>query len=161
MNILKRFFAKVFRKDLIRTNEARAKILNIEKALRQFPNAKIGDSFPLKHTFADGMYVREIFVPKGNLIVTKIHKKSHPCFIIKGDCSILTEEGVKRVKAPYHMITPAGTKRAVYVHEDTVWVTVHNTKETDLQKIEKEVIVESFDKFDNILDTKKMEAICK
>jgi hypothetical protein len=78
-------------------------------------------------------------------VVTKIHKLAHPCFILKGDCSVLTEDGPKRIKAPAHFITPAGTKRIVYVHKATVWVTVHSTKETDLEKIEEEVIVKSFD----------------
>ena len=59
--------------------------------------------------------------------------------------SILTEKGVKRIKAPYYGITPAGTKRIIYTHEDIVFVTVHATKEIDLKKIEEEVIAKSFD----------------
>jgi len=120
-------------------------ITTIEDKMKTLPNVMYGDCFPLKHSFAKGCYVREISVPKGNLIVTKIHKVDHPCFILKGDCSILTEEGVKRIKAPYHCITKAGTKRVVYVHEDTVWVTCHITEETDLKKIEEEVIAKNFD----------------
>lgn len=133
--------------------EFRKKILHVENEIRKLPGALIGDTFPLKHTFADGMYIREISVPKGYFVITKIHKLAHPCFILKGDCSIATEDGIKRIKAPYHMITPAGTKRIVYVHEDTVWVTVHKSDSKDLEKIEEEIIAKSFDEMDNVIDT--------
>ena len=53
---------------------------------------------PLKHTFADGLYIREIFMPKGQIVSTGIHKVEHPYFVHKGDVSVLTDEGIKRVK---------------------------------------------------------------
>jgi hypothetical protein len=126
-------------------------ILKVESEMRKSPNSLIGDSpeylavCPLKHTFTDGMYVREIFLPKGMLFVTKIHKFTHPYFMLQGDCSILTEEGVVRIKAPFSGVTSAGTKRVIYSHADTVWITVHATRETDLVKIEEEVIAKTYD----------------
>ena len=117
----------------------------MEQKIKEHPDAQIGDSCPLKHTFVEGAYVREIFMPKGIFIVTKIHKKTHPFFIMQGDVSILTEEGVMRVQAPYHGITLAGTKRFIYMHEDTVWITVHATDETSLEKIEDEIIAKTFE----------------
>ena len=124
--------------------DIRGKILYVESKMRETPGCMLDDCFPLKHTFADGMYIREIRVPAGNLIVTKIHKLTHPFFLLQGDCSILTEEGVKRIKAPYSGITPAGTKRIIYVHEDTIWTTVHATKEIELYKIENEIIAKTY-----------------
>ena len=38
---------------------------------------------PLKHTFADGLYIREIFMPKGQIVSTGIHKIEHPYFVQK------------------------------------------------------------------------------
>jgi hypothetical protein len=138
-------------------NNFRQGMMQIESAMLNTPGALVGDAFPLKHQFAEGMYVREISVPKGYFVMTKIHKMSHPCFILKGRCSVLQEDGIKRVKAPYYMITKAGTKRLVYVHEDTVWVTVHKTNETDLDKIEEEVIAKTFDELPD--EVKTMEFI--
>jgi len=79
------------------------------------------------------------------LLTSKIHKITHPYFVLKGDVSVLTEEGVIRIKAPYSGITKAGTKRVLYCHEETVWTTIHITKETNIEKIEEEVIAKTFD----------------
>ena len=43
----------------------RDKIMEIQDKIAQLPGAMFGDCFPLKHKIIDGLYVREIFVPKG------------------------------------------------------------------------------------------------
>ncbi|HHT9147126.1 MAG TPA: hypothetical protein ACFYD4_15850 [Candidatus Wunengus sp. YC61] len=130
----------------------RDEICLFEEKLGKLPNAMFGDCFPLKHTFATGLYIREITMPKGALLTSKIHKVTHPYFVLRGDVSVITEKGMVRIQAPYSGITLAGTKRALYIHEETVWVTVHKTDETDLEKIEEEIIAKSFDEFDNVID---------
>jgi len=118
----------------------------VEARISKLPDAKFGDDCaPLKHSFGDGLYIREITMKKGLLIVSKLHKTTHPYFVLKGDASVLTEEGIVRIKAPFSGITKAGTKRVLYIHEDTVWTTVHATKETELEKIEGVVIAKSYD----------------
>ena len=141
-------------------------IMKVEENMKNHPNGLKGEALqklnPLKHSFADGCYIREIFNPKGELLVTKIHKVAHPFFLMKGDMTILMEDGIKRIKAPHHGITPAGTKRLIYCHEDCVFVTVHATNETDLEKIEEEVIAKDFSEVDkNEIDNfmKEVEVI--
>ena len=125
--------------------EMRKGILKVEAIMSKMEGAVFGDNAcPLKHTFGDGCYIREITMPRGMLIVSKIHKVKHPYFILKGKVSVLTEEGVVKLQAPYSGITPAGTKRILYIHEETVWTTVHITKETDLKKIEEQIIAKDF-----------------
>ena len=127
-------------------------IMKVQENLENHPNGLTGEALeklnPLKHSFADGCYIREIFNPKGELLVTKIHKVSHPFFLMKGDMTILMEDGIKRIKAPHYGITSAGTKRIIYCHEDCIFVTVHATELTDIAKIEEEVIAKDFDEFD-------------
>jgi hypothetical protein len=130
----------------------RDKILSFEDKLKLVPGAMVGDCFPLKHTFVPGMYIREITMPAGALLTSKIHKMEHPYFILRGDVSVLTEKGVVRLKTGFSGITPAGTKRLLYCHEETVWVTVHRTDSTDLKLIEEEVIAKNFDEFYNVLE---------
>ena len=130
----------------------RTRIMEVQENLENHPDGLTGEALqklnPLKHSFADGCYIREIFNPKGELLITKIHKVSHPFFLLKGDMTILMEDGIKRIKAPHYGITPAGTKRIIYCHEDCMFVTVHATKLTDIDKIEEEVIAKDFDEFD-------------
>ena len=106
---------------------------------------ELHDLNPTKHTFADGCYVREIFNPANMLLVTKIHKKEHPFFLMKGKMSILPENGVETIEAPHHGITKPGTKRAIFTHEDCVFITVHATDKTTPEEVEEEVIAKDFD----------------
>lgn len=125
--------------------DLRERMLGFEEALSQLPDVKFGDDCgPLKHGFADGLYIREYTGIKGTIAISKLHKTNHPFFIMVGDVSILTEEGPVRIKAPYYCITKAGTKRILYFHEDTICITVHATNETDLEKIEDQVIAKSY-----------------
>ena len=105
---------------------------------------ELHDLNPTKHTFAGGCYVREIFNPANMLIVTKIHKKEHPFFLMKGKMSILTEDGIKTVEAPHHGITKPGTKRAIFTHEDCIFITVHATDKETPEEVEEEVIAKDF-----------------
>ena len=129
---------QTFRNNIV---EFEVKLNNSELALSQ---KELHEKNPVKHSFADGCYIREIFNPAGELLVTKIHKKEHPFFLMKGKMSILTEDGVKHVQAPHHGITKPGTKRIIYTHTDCVFVTVHATDKTDVDEIEKEVIANDF-----------------
>jgi len=126
----------------------REAILSFESEFLKQPSAVTGKVLnklcPVKHTFVDGAYIREIFMPKGTLLTSKIHKVLHPYFVMQGKCSVITEEGIFEIVAPYHGLTKPATKRLLQIHEDTIWITVHVTKERDLEKIEKQIIAETF-----------------
>lgn len=98
------------------------------------------------HDFADGQYIRKIVMPKGLLVTTKIHAKNHPYFILSGEASIFSDKGVERIKAPHHGITEAGTKRALYIHEECTFITVHRTDSLNIDDILNEVTVDDFSK---------------
>ena len=114
---------------------------------------------PVKHSFANGCYIREIFNPAGELIVTAIQKKEHPFFLMQGEMSILTEDGIKHLKAPHHGITKPGTKRIIYTHTDCIFITVHATEETDVAKIEEQVIAKDFQ--DPLITQEDMKLLTK
>lgn len=136
--------------DITLEKDFRTNVLTFEEQMSKMPGVKFGDmdECPLKHEFGDGLYVRTIFMPKGMLIVSKIHKWTHPAFIMSGKVSVLDETGIQVYSGPCAFMTKAGTKRVLYTHEDTVWTTVHVTKETDLDKIEEEVIAKTFEEVD-------------
>jgi hypothetical protein len=128
----------------------RDKVQVIESKIMEQPDALMGHVWPLKHSFAKGLYVRQIKVPAGVLLTGAIHKYSHAFFLLKGDISILTDGGVKRIKAPATFITPAGTKRVVYHHADTIVTTVHSTDKTNVEEIEEELIAKTWEDYDSL-----------
>lgn len=100
---------------------------------------------PVTHRFAKGCYLREILMPKGTLIVGKIHATEHFNVILTGKCTVATAEWVKTFEAPYTFISGEGVQKVVLVHEDCIWQTLHITDKTDVDEIEKDVIVEDYD----------------
>lgn len=81
--------------------------------------------FVVKHYWINGVYAREMLIPKGSCLVGKMHEHDQMTVITKGDISVMTEDGMIRVKAPYVMTSRGGVKRAGYAHEDTIFMTFH------------------------------------
>jgi hypothetical protein len=108
---------------------------------------------PIDQQFGCCTYARQIFLPKGSLVIGKIHRHQHLNFILKGKVSVATEFGKKYFEAPCTFISEVGLKRAVYAEEDTIWTTVHLTAhsgEENLDKIEQEVISPTYDELNLI-----------
>ncbi len=103
---------------------------------------------PVIDEYGCGTYAREISMPKGTLVIGKIHRHAHINIISKGVVSVATEHGKRYYIAPCTFVSEVGLKRAVYVEEDTIWTTVHLTRymgEENLDKVENEVIAESYE----------------
>ena len=73
--------------------------------------------------------------------------------------SILTEDGVEHLKAPYYGITKPGTKRIIYTHTDCVFVTVHATEKKDIKEIEEDVIADNFN--DPVISIEELKILTK
>ena len=98
---------------------------------------------PLVHRFTDGMYIREIFMPKGSLITSKIHLTEHPFTISKGSALVCIDGNDWQLfEAPYTGVTKTGTRRVLYITEDCVWTTYHlnSDNQQDVNKIEERII---------------------
>lgn len=129
--------AKVYPESLPEALEACRRTDQLQLVMAQLPQTEL----PLVHRFTPGLYVREIFMPKGTVVISKIHKTEHPYVVSKGVVSVWIDGvGVQKIVAPYTGITKPGTRRILYIHEDTVWTTFHPTDETDLARIEEAVI---------------------
>lgn len=95
---------------------------------------------PVVNHFLPGMYARELHIPAGVMLTGKIHKTAHMNVLSKGTITVWTEDGMKELSAPYSFMSKPGTKRIGLAHTDVVWTTYHFTFETDLDRIEAEVI---------------------
>ena len=121
--------------------ERRDKIQELQSCLEKLPQIDC----PVEHRFAPGCYIREIFMPKGSLVVGKIHLTEHFNVILKGKVTVATVDGVETHEAPYTFVSPAGIQKVVYMHDDCIWQTVHPTDKTDPDEIEAEIITENYD----------------
>ena len=103
------------------------------------------------HYHTAALYGRRIVVPAGVVFTTKVHKTDHIAVALRGHITIVDEHGNKKdVRAPDVFITPKGTHRAIYVHEEIEWLTVHHCEEQDIDRIEKELVCESMAEYQHL-----------
>jgi hypothetical protein len=125
---------------------------------------------PVKHTFLDYKYVRQIFMPaltKGDngedlqtIVISKIHKTKHPFVIVKGRVAVYNaqDQFLGILEAPYCGVTMPGTRRVLHILEDTVWLTIHrdptskagdnqlpDEEKEQLAKVIEDIIIEKHD----------------
>ena len=155
--------SKLFTSDLVvpinsMTKLARRNlVLNIEEGISKLDNAVFGNAYPLKHTFSDGIYVRELTMPANTIMTGKIHKHQHPYFILKGTVRVITEEGgVEDFIAPVSMISPKGAKRAFYTLTEVILTTVHlnPTNTQDIDELEEKLVVDTYKQYDDFIQRK-------
>tara|TARA_R100001443_G_C3231881_1_gene148624 strand:- start:32 stop:532 length:501 start_codon:yes stop_codon:yes gene_type:complete len=112
-----------------------------------------------KHSFADGIYIREMRMKKGQLGFSAIHKHSYGFFLLSGLLAGTKEDGVEEFVAPCYIVSPKGAKRIVYAMEDCVITTVHAnpTNTQDLNELAKINITFDWDEYEEYVKNKKNE----
>ena len=110
-----------------------------------------------KHSFADGMYMREMKMKKGQLGFSAIHKHSYGFFLLSGVLASSRESGVEEFIAPCYVVSPQGAKRVVYAAEDCMIVTVHAnpTNTEDLDELAKINVLFDWNEYEEYLKNKK------
>ena len=136
--------------------QKRDTIRELQNHLMQFvdgENVVKGDSevFPLKHTFTDGIYIRQMSMEKDSFVIGKIHKHNHVWFLLTGHIVVVDENDSVEHIAPCYVEAPAGSKRVIYAHEDSIWVNVHAnpTNTRDLEELESLIIAKDYNEFNN------------
>lgn len=107
--------------------------------------------FEVKHTFTPGLYSREIFMPTGSLLTSKVHNTEHPYVVLTGVAVVHMPDGGTEVLAAGHSgITKPGTRRALYIEENCRWVTFHvlseNEEEARLDGADDDTLLEMIEK---------------
>ncbi len=104
---------------------------------------------PIKHLFADQIYIRQMEMKQGQIVVGAIHNHLHAWFLMKG--RVLINNNGEKIEhiAPCYTVSQPGSKRFIYALEDSIFVNVHknpsNTK--DIEKLEKEIVSFDIEKF--------------
>lgn len=136
--------------------EIRAAIHALEDRIKTEGLDLGADSCPVQHFFAPGSYAREITMPEGMVVIGKIHRHAHINVISRGKVRVLTYEGCQEYEAPCTFVSSPGTKRMVFILDDTVWTTVHVTDKTDLAEIEREVILQDYKELETTCSYKEL-----
>jgi hypothetical protein len=136
----------VFDKKFVDPEDFRNAIIYVESQLKEKPQVEI----QTRHYFSNGMYAREIFIPKGTVLTGAIHKTEHLC-VMHGDLEISSEFGNTRLTG-YHMFSSSpGIKRIGYAHEDTYFTSLHPTDLTDVKELEQKLVCYSYDDYTEFL----------
>ena len=147
---------------------SREKIVELEKALINIADGvniegdgtkivRDGKIAPIKHAFADSVYIRQMDMPKGNAVVGAIHKHLHVWFLLTGHVTVATEDTTEDYIAPCYVISTPGVKRVILANEDSIFVNIHknpsNTK--NLDKLEKEIVALNYEEYEEYINKNK------
>ncbi len=115
-----------------------------------------GKLFKIEHDFTDGIYLRRMLLNKGTAIISGIHKRDHVWFLLKGDITISSKDGVKNFLAPYIGFSKSGTQRAIYANEYSVFQNVFQNplNITDIDEVENYNYTTTLEEYNNYIKNK-------
>jgi quercetin dioxygenase-like cupin family protein len=103
----------------------------VEKILGRF------DADPqVQHHFADGVYARQMLIPKGHVAASHKHVYTHLSILASGQVIVSTDDSVESYNAPACIEIQAGTHHKIEALQDCVWFCIHATDETDENEID-------------------------
>jgi hypothetical protein len=109
----------------------------IEKLL-ELPQPRVN----VKHIYGHHVYMRELAVAAGILLVGRQHRTTHGCLLIRGRLAFFNEDGTRtELSAPLEFQAGPGRKVAE-VLEDMTFVNTWATDETDVETLEREIFVD-------------------
>jgi hypothetical protein len=104
--------------------------------LRQELSTQPQVACPVSHHFGPGIYIREVVMPAGTVVVGKYHRHEHLCNMIAGRMVVVGEDGERaEVVAPAVFMAKKGRKTA-YILETVRFQNIYSTDETDVEKLE-------------------------
>ena len=131
--------------------EKRLVINALYDQIESHPEHTTPEDATVKHHFSDGVYVREYHMEKNEVVVGKIHRHNHIAMLISGKAKVFSEEGEIIMESPHIWNSVSGERRAVFAIEPCIFVTVHPTDETDLDKIEEQVIAPNYEALEGLI----------
>jgi len=127
-----------------------------ENVIADNGNIVYHDKFKYKHTFADGVYVRQMTIEAGEVIIGAIHKHLHVWFLLSGSITVLTNGELKEYQAPCTVLSEPGVKRVIYGNEESVFTNVHKnpTNVEDVRELEKQIVALNYEEYEEYINKK-------
>jgi len=115
------------------------------------------ENFPLKHTFADGVYIRQMDMKSDSMVVGAIHNHLHVWFLLTGHLAVITEDTTEEFISPCYVLATPGSKRVIYALEDSIFVNVHKNPNNikDIKKLEDEIVSLTFEDYEKYINKNK------
>jgi quercetin dioxygenase-like cupin family protein len=126
---------------------SRERVMDLQNAMMEMPQAP---GMPTSHFFTGGMYCRRIEIPKGTVVVSKVHKTEHFFIGCVGELEVAGQGDTYIIRPGDIVPSPIGTKRVVLALTDVVVLTVHKTDKTAADaELEAEMIeIDPLSKYD-------------
>jgi quercetin dioxygenase-like cupin family protein len=97
------------------------------------------------HFFSDGLYAKQMHLPKGHLATSHVHNYSHLSILAQGEVHVRVDGEVSHYLAPACIEIKANATHEILALQDVVWYCVHHTDEKDIKKVD-EVLIKECDK---------------
>lgn len=117
--------------------EFRAALIEFQERLSEEKQVQL----PLLHNFAPGVYLRRILMPAGTFVIGKTHRTEHMNLVLSGSASVMIDGEIRFLKTGDVFNSGEGIKKVLYIHEEMIWGTIHPTAETDMDKLEKQLVL--------------------
>ena len=135
--------------------DAYNRIFDLENSMLEMEQLEI-ETF---HHFAPGVYAREVRIPADTCVTGKVHRTEHLNICAVGYLTVVNGDERREIRGPCVFTSPPGTKRAAVVHEDTVWITIHATEETNVEKLEGVLVHNDPEELKLMLENTKLKEI--
>ena len=90
----------------------------------------------IQHHFSDGVYAKQMHLPKGYAAYTHKHAYSHLAILGSGIAQVTLNRETSVYTAPACINIVAGVTHEILALEDITWYCIHATLETDPGKID-------------------------
>lgn len=98
---------------------------------------------PVKHSFAPGVYIRELTIPAGVFVIGNEHLTEHFNFVVSGKCRCFVNGFVRELNAKDLFVSNKNVMKVAYVVEELHFMTIHATTETNIEKLEEMLFLKS------------------
>jgi hypothetical protein len=122
-------------------------ILALEKVLLTLEQVDC----PITHYHIEGVYVRSMFIPAGTVLTGAIHNKENISILAQGSIRVTNGTESVLISAPHIMVDKPGIKRLGVSETDVTFINVLRTDLTDIDELEKELVSQSFEEYDQQL----------
>jgi len=146
----------ITKKEIVDIEQALISLADGENIIANNGDIVYHEKYKYKHTFADSIYVREMTISKGEIIIGAIHKHLHVWLLLSGHITVLTEDRLEEYKAPCTVLSEPGVKRVIYGNEESIFTNVHKnpTNTRSIKELEKQIVALNYKEYEEYINNK-------